>query len=385
MSLIAAVAVTGMTSTVCAQPLEEAIKGVDFSGNLRYRYTDNKEAAKANSNEYRLEMTVKSKINEMATATVSTNTKNTGGTSTVATTTTDDADPVATYITEANFAFALPGATVIAGKQALATPFASGQAEDQQGTGVVALIPVAGATVAAGLYLNSDAKSTKAANGVADVDLGDNNIAAVAVIGKASVVDYAAWYAKVSEIDLANSGNAAYAGITAGATAMNLNVKVPVGPVNVEVNYAKVDYVSSNGTIDAQSPTQSRIVLSGKVDAVSLVAGMVIAGKDGADVTLGDDDSSANFGAMERFTGIILKDTTAYYLAAFAPVGPVTAGLEYGTASEATGSGTDDASEMKLSVAYKMSKNFTVSAYATQTTGALDNLEQNRVEIKYTF
>ena len=40
MSLIAAVAVTGLTSTVSAQPLEDAIKGVDFSGNLRYRYTN---------------------------------------------------------------------------------------------------------------------------------------------------------------------------------------------------------------------------------------------------------------------------------------------------------------------------------------------------------
>ncbi|MFZ9659957.1 MAG: major outer membrane protein [Arcobacteraceae bacterium] len=37
MSLIAAVAVTGMTSAVNAQNLEDAIKGVDVSGYIDYR------------------------------------------------------------------------------------------------------------------------------------------------------------------------------------------------------------------------------------------------------------------------------------------------------------------------------------------------------------
>ena len=74
MSLIAAVAVTSMTSVASAQNLEDAIKGVDFSGNLRYRYT-NGEANALDQNEYRFEATVKSKINDMATANVSISTK----------------------------------------------------------------------------------------------------------------------------------------------------------------------------------------------------------------------------------------------------------------------------------------------------------------------
>jgi hypothetical protein len=392
MSLIAAVAVTSMTSVASAQNLEDAIKGVDFSGNLRYRYT-NGETNALDSNEYRLEMTVKSKVNDMVTATVSTNTKTNGGASTAATTTdaTGDADPVGANITEANFAFALPGATVIAGKQALATPFASGQAEDQQGTGVVALVPVAGVTLAAGLYLNSDA-TTKAfaSQGAAysNLDLGGHNIAAVAAIGKASVVDYAAWYAKVSESALAAAPT-----IDAGATALNLNVKAPVGPVNVEVNYAKVDYSLSATGIAAGlkevSPTQSRIVVSGKVDTVSLAAGYVKAGKDGGDVTLGDDDSSANFGAMEKFTAVSLTDTNAFYLAVKAPVGPVTVGLEHGTTSDVDGQTAGDVkfSETKLSVAYAMSKNFTVSGFVTDTAGdgAYAKLGQNRIEVLYKF
>jgi hypothetical protein len=57
MSLIAAVAVTGITSTVSAQPLEEAIKGVDVSGLLRYRYNESSSGTvHSSSNEYVMEI-----------------------------------------------------------------------------------------------------------------------------------------------------------------------------------------------------------------------------------------------------------------------------------------------------------------------------------------
>ena len=392
MSLIAAVAVTGMTSVASAQNLEDAIKGVDFSGNVRYRYT-NGEVNAVEGNEYRLEMTVKSKVNDMVTATVSTGLK--------AATKTADADPSGADIKEANFAFALPVATVIAGKQALATPFASGKLEDQQGTGVVALVPVADVTVAAGLFLNSDAKVAAKSHVLAPlgaehnnykngVDLGDNNIGALAVIGKVAMVDYAAWYAKVSEHTNNTTGATATtigAVNNAGATAINLNAKAPVGPVNVEVNYASVNYTGTVGDL-LNDQKQSRIVVSGKVDAVTLAAGYVKAGKDGGDVTLGDNDSSANF-KMEEFSATALKNTTALYLAAKAPVGPVTVGLEHGRTSDVDGQTAGDVkfSETKLSVAYAMSKNFTVSGFVTETAGDGDFAKkgQNRIEVLYKF
>jgi hypothetical protein len=404
MSLIAAVAVTGMTSVASAQNLEDAIKGVDFSGNVRYRYTNGEATTPSETNNYRLEFAVKSKVNDMVTATVA------SSVNASTTDTTGDADPQAAAIKEANFAFALPGVTVIAGKQALATPFASGSLEDQQGTGVVALVPVAGVTVAAGWYLNSDAHTKAAVPGM-DIDLNGNNIAAVAVIGAAANVKYAAWYAKVSETDLKLNDSVAghpnpttgvwvapiantLGGITAGATAVNLNLSAPVGPVNVEVNYAKVDYTNNtNGVLAELSPSQSRVVVSGKVDTVTLAAGYVTVGKDGGDVTLGDDDSSANFGTMEKFTAISLKDTSAFYLAAKAPVGPVTVGLEHGTTSDVDGQTAGDVkfSETKLSVAYAMSKNFTVSGWMTSTAGDksgttdYSKLGQNRIEVLYKF
>lgn len=378
MSLVAAVAVAGLTTVSSAKPIKEALDNVDYSGNLRYRYT-NGEANALDQNEYKLQMALKSKLNDMVTAAVSTD---------VIATTTDasgDADPVVANITEANFAFSIAGKTIIAGKQALATPFADGGAasDSQQGTGVVALVPVGPVTIAGGLFLNTDAVSN-----VYNVDLGGHNIAAIAALGKASTVDYAVWYAKISEnaLTLQADGKTAstLAGNTAGATAMNLNVKTPVGPVNVEVNYAKVNYTVNKA--DGLEPSQARVVVSGDVAGVSLAAGYVKAGKDGGDVTLGDTDATANF-VMESFGGSILKDASAFYLAASMPVGPVTAKIEYGKTSDTDGSDavSTDASEAKLSVSYELVKNFNISAWTTSCSGALDNKGANRIELSYTF
>ena len=44
LSLIACVALASLSTASFAQPLEEAIKGIDVSGMLRYRYTDNRAA-----------------------------------------------------------------------------------------------------------------------------------------------------------------------------------------------------------------------------------------------------------------------------------------------------------------------------------------------------
>jgi hypothetical protein len=364
MSLVAAVAVAGMTTTSSAANLEDAIKGSTLNGYVRYRYT-NKEKAGKEQNEYKIVATLKSKVNDNVTAKI----KFAG-----AGTTTDasgDANPGVANVAEANFIFNLNGTTVIAGKQALATPFAD--PIDQQGTGVVAVQPLGAVTLAGGLFTNSDAKAMQ--SGTVAGALTGNNIFAIAALGKADMVNYAVWYAQVSE----NGGAVA----DAGATAINANIKTAISGVNVEVNYATVDYTGKVGdTLNDQD--QTRVVVSGKVEDVTLAAGVVIAGKDGADVTLGDTDASANF-AMEAFDATILKDTTAFYLAAGMPVGPVNAKIEYGTASEATGSGSKDASETKISVAYPMSKNFTVSAWMTSTADALEGKDASRIEVKYTF
>ena len=375
MSLVAAVAVAGLTTTSSAAKLADAIQNTDLNGYIRYRYTNGESTTETNN--YKVVLVTKSKVNDQVTAKI----KVAGAAST--TDASGDADPQVDAVKEANFIIKTDAATIIAGKQGLPTPFAD--SSDQQGTGIVALAPMGSVTLAAGWFTNTDATSNAAANSVATVDIGGNNIAAVAAIGKAADISYALWYAKVDEKDLGiNNPTLVGAGIEAGASAINVNLKGAFGPVNVELNYAKVDYTSNNAAIDAQSPSQGRLVVSGKAGAVSYAAGVVVAGKDGADVTLGDSDASANF-VMEAFDAAILADTQAYYLALGAPVGPVNLKAEYGFASEIAGSGSADASELKLSAVYAMSKNFKVTAWATSCSDALDGQDTNRLELKYTF
>jgi len=369
MSLVAAVAVAGFSSTASAKPLTESIKDVDLSGYLRYRYTNGDQGAE--TNEYKTVIKLKSKVNDNVSAFV----KVAGAAST--TDASGDADPDETATKEAKFIINAGGATIIAGKQALATPFADGA--DQQGTGIVALYPVnKSLTVAGGWYTNSDAQvtTTGVKGGRTDI-IGGNNIAALAVIAKAGVANVEAWYAQVSENNPSTTTEA-------GATAINLNVKAKAGIANIEVNYATVDYTGATGDTLAD-PEQTRVVVSAApVAGVTVAAGAVKVGTDGGDVTLGDSDAKANF-VMEAFDAAILKDTTAYYLAASYKTGAICAGVEYGTASEATGAGTADASELKVKAAYAMSKNFKVSAFITKDSDALDGQDKNRIEIKYTF
>jgi hypothetical protein len=366
MSLIASVAVAGLTTTASATAMEDSIKNTDLSGYIRYRYTNGK--ASIEKNEYKTVFNIKSKVNDNVTAKL----KVAGASAT--TNDSGDADPVQANIKEANFIFNLGGATVIAGKQGLATPFAD--AADQQGTGIVAVVPAGPVTVAAGWYTNSDAKAIT--DGTSSTsELTGNNIGALGVIGTAGPVNFAAWYAKISE----NEGAAA----NAGATAVNLNVAGKFGPVSVEFNHASVNYTGTTG--DAlKDPKQSRLVVSADAGVAKVTLGYVKTGKEGGNTTLGDDDAKSNF-KLENISASATKDASIYYAGVKAPAGPVTVGLEYvGTGDiDGTTAAKTKANETKLSVAYAMSKNFTISAFATDgKTGTAEN-DTTRVEMKYTF
>jgi len=363
-----------LSSNASAKPLEEAIKNTDLSGFIRYRRYGG-DANPDAQNEYKVVLKIKSKINDNASMFLKV--AGAGKTSD----STGDADPDPTAIRCANFQFKFGSTTIKAGKQALPTPFAD--PADQQGTGVVAISPMGPVTIAAGWFSNSDAHiaenvAVKGGDKDTDVDLGGNNIGAVALIGKAGPANYALWYANVSE----HGQQVA----KAGATAINANFKVKAGGVNVEVNHASVDYSGDSLGGNELNPTQTRVVASIKAGGVTATVGAIKAGDDGAHVTLGDAVAKANF-VMIAFNAATLKDTTALYIGVKAPVGPVTIGLERGMTSDTDGTKTGDtkASETKASIAYKMSKNFTLSGFVTSCKDALDGKDQNRIEVKYTF
>jgi len=66
LSLVAAVAVAGISSVASAKPLSEAIKNTDLSGYIRYRYTNGEGSTE--SNEYKAVFVTKSKVNDKVTA-----------------------------------------------------------------------------------------------------------------------------------------------------------------------------------------------------------------------------------------------------------------------------------------------------------------------------
>ncbi|MDC0933366.1 porin [Arcobacteraceae bacterium] len=366
MSLVAAVAVAGFSSTVAAKPLEESIQGVDFSGYLRYRYT-NGESNDVDQNQYRIQATAKAKVNDTITAKFAiegdTRSNDTVGDD-------DGTNGSAATIRELNFTAKLGDATVTVGKQGLVTPFADSGLDSQQGTGIVALYPVGPVTLAAGWYNNSDATA------IGGTDISGSNISALAALGTAEMVNYSVWYANVSNQNTTQ----------VDADAINVNLSAAFGPVNVELNYASIDYQVNDA--DVAKTEQTRLVASFDADIVTVTAGVIELGSEGGDTTLGDTDAQSNF-VMEEFSASLLKDTTAFYLGLSAPVGPVTIGLEHGTTSDVDGTtpGNVKFSETKLSVAYPMSKNFKVSGWLTGTSGdgTYDKLGASRLELKYTF
>eukprot|EP00792_Barthelona_sp_PAP020_P000501 TRINITY_DN1079_c0_g1_i3.p1 TRINITY_DN1079_c0_g1~~TRINITY_DN1079_c0_g1_i3.p1 ORF type:complete len:241 (+),score=78.86 TRINITY_DN1079_c0_g1_i3:98-820(+) len=196
LSLVAAIAVAGATSA-SAVDLTEAIKGVDISGNITYEYKDKKIEKTGGAsvdrnvqeNEYDAELTAKIPVNDIVTAVakfdVTGNTSDDGNNE-IESTVAGDAKPGVT-LEDVYFSFALPYATINAGKQNIPGPFTDGA----QGTGIVALVPVGPVTLAGGYFVNHSVggQAVKAADAF--------ELAALASLGP---VNAEFWYADVSNV-----------------------------------------------------------------------------------------------------------------------------------------------------------------------------------------
>ncbi len=376
LSVAAAVAVAGLSTTSSASKLEDAIKNTELSGFVRYRFTDgssdNPAKDKNETNEYKTVFNVKSKVNDMVTA----NVKVAGADST--TDASGDADPVQTNVKHANFIFDTGAVKITAGKQGLVSPF--GDSADQQGTGIVAVAPLGAINLHGAWYTNSDGKA-----------FGDRidgkNITALGVSGKASIVDFSLWAAQLSE---STPESNATDGI--GATGINLNVKAAITPmVTVELNHAQMAY-SGDNVPDDFTQQQSRVVGIISAGPIKAKIGVVKTGDEGGDATFGDSDAQANF-QLDEISAHKTIDSTIFYFAASMNVGPVVVGAEHLTTDDIDGTTNDekDALETRVSVKYPMSKNFTVSAFMSQSEvndnndTTEDTWTKSRIEMKYTF
>ena len=167
-SLVAAVAVAGF-STANAQPLEEAIKNVDVSGSVVYRYNnyDNNgvnNGAQSESNNYKIGLNLSSKVNDYVkfnsrfdvggadSGRAATGAKK-NGTNVGANRTNGDGN-VDVELSNAYFGFtAIPNTVVNIGKQGLTTPYTVAvdiNGNEQAGTGILALSTFGPITAGAG-------------------------------------------------------------------------------------------------------------------------------------------------------------------------------------------------------------------------------------------
>ncbi|WP_152017735.1 major outer membrane protein [Aliarcobacter butzleri] len=229
LSLVAAVAVAGF-STANAQPLEEAIKNVDVSGSVVYRYNDAKAKDKANgvttneetnaNNNYKIALNLASKVNDY----VKFNSRFIvggvdSGFASLDTSSNGDTN-VDVTLSNAYFGLtAIPNTTVNVGKQGLTTPWTvavDSDGNEQTGTGVLALSTVGPVTAAAGYFNqtnlgksgNHPAKDATDAGAAVDyitgggvvTKTGSRDIIVGGLIADLSPVTLDAWYLDMDEM-----------------------------------------------------------------------------------------------------------------------------------------------------------------------------------------
>lgn len=368
---LAAVMAAGIATSASAANLEDAIKGVEVSGYVDYRKEDISETKKAHSslNEYSVNVTLNSKVNDIVTATVSAGFDEVVLDDAKATGTskgTDTSAPVG--VDQAYFTFNLGAATVMAGKQNIPSVFVDQADTVKQGAGAVALYKVSDALTVAGAHFwnNNIAPDTKTTELLA--------------------------IAKVADVNVEAHYNATDLGSNAAkpeSTRLFLNVSGAVAGVKIFGQTAQAD-----ADLAANKAKVTILGAAGKAGSVSLDAKYFMA-KDnntanGTVAIDGDDDAKVNAKVWQMSTKTA-TDMTGFALTAGMKVADnVEAKLVYAAATD-TAAGVDtDVTELMPMVTYKMSKNFMLHArysmMTTSTSGVADvDKDKSRLEVKYTF
>lgn len=235
---IAAVLAVSCVSAVNAKPLSEAIKNVDFSGTVAYRYNDYEDGATQNN--YKVATSIKSKVTDDVTFNSRILVESFG-----MVTNTGDAN-VNVVLSEANFAYTgINNASITVGKQGVATPFTvarDAMGDETTGTGILATYALNPVTFAAG-YFNQT-----------DMNTAGKDIATVGVMASFAGINADAWY-----IDVADTADAYTVGLNASYDVAGINLSPSVRysdadsetTPNAEISTLKADITAKLGMFDA--------------------------------------------------------------------------------------------------------------------------------------
>ena len=402
LSLVAAVAVVGFTSAN-ATPLEEAIKGVETSGSVVYRYNnyDNDVTTPTSDNDadnnYKIGLNLASKINED----VKLNTRFIVGSETTgsfATMDTANADEQAD-VSLSNVYFGYTGiqnTTVNVGKQGLTTPWTvaiDSDGNEQNGTGILALSTVGPVTLA-GAYFNqhnvdasTDAKvsnigSLNSGTPLAGVLKGDESIATVGAIAPVGPVTFDAWYLDLQET---------FDSYTVGAKSSLDFSGVTLG---LDARYASLtldDSVANALSVD-DANSIAKIMLTAKMGIVSAKVLYAMTDEDGGLTALDNDAVTTVNGWSTTVNG---KADADYWQTSLGLdiLSNLNLSANYNNLQYVNASAQDlTEEELYAQLVYKMSKN--LSSYVRVGTYTKDNDTTNtavnddtrgRVQVEYTF
>lgn len=348
LSLVAAVAVAGLT-TANAQPLEEAIKNVDVSGSVVYRYNNNDNDNTANNpdsdndatNNYKIGLNLASKVNEdvkFNSRFIVGNAANAGfvqlgnGTNDVA-----DKDTNADVsLSNAYFGYTgIQNTTVNVGKQGLTTPWTvaiDSDNNEQTGTGILALSTVGPVTLAAAYFdqTNLDASTDaristiggNAGGSFVNTLGGNESVATVGAILAAGPATIDAWYLEIQDsFDTYTVGAKAaldLEGVKLGLDARYASLtRDEIVGLGTDNSIAKIGLTAKAGIVDAKVIYATTDKDGGLTaldnDAVTTVNGWntTVNGKADADywqTTLGVDvlsnlNLSANYNNLQYING----------------------------------------------------------------------------------
>ena len=402
LSLVAAVAVVGFTSAN-ATPLEEAIKGVETSGSVVYRYNnyDNDVTTPTSDNDadnnYKIGLNLASKINED----VKLNTRFIVGSQTTgsfATMDTANADEQAD-VSLSNVYFGYTGiqnTTVNVGKQGLTTPWTvaiDSDGNEQNGTGILALSTVGPVTLA-GAYFNqhnvdasTDAKvsnigSLNSGTPLEGVLKGDESIATVGAIAPVGPVTFDAWYLDLQET---------FDSYTVGAKSSLDFSGVTLG---LDARYASLtldDSVANALSVD-DANSIAKIMLTAKMGIVSAKVLYAMTDEDGGLTALDNDAVTTVNGWSTTVNG---KADADYWQTSLGLdiLSNLNLSANYNNLQYVNASAQDlTEEELYAQLVYKMSKNLSsyvrVGTYTKDndtTNTAINDDTRGRVQVEYTF
>lgn len=322
-SLVAAVAVAGF-STANAQPLEEAIKNVDVSGSVVYRYDNvddkivDKNSSKTDNNKYKIGLNLSSKVNDYVKFNsrfivgasegydfVSTDAHKSTGTHAGGDAGAD------VLLSQAYFGFtAIPNTVVNIGKQGLTTPYTVAvdiNGNEQAGTGILALSTFGPITAGAGYFNNTNVDVS--GNGYIPTNKlaldGGSDMYVATVQGDLDFVKLEAWYAGMqntfdsytlaatSKIDLAESAN--------------LGLELRHVGLKLDQEYAKnagSAYIQVNNDALERDNAMTRLAVDGKFSIVNARLAYTMTDKDGGLTALDQDAKNTSLGWNITSNGI---------------------------------------------------------------------------------